>query len=309
MQVTPTSIKAVPLPNLRSHIVLVREAEASGKEANQKPILFKGVIIDSEGYIAVPMLPEMAKIFVVTIGNQQETKGELVAVDESYRIGLIKISLNEPLPAIGFNSDYKPQVSDKALIVPSSADEPVRRGQITSVEFNPSEESQANFILCDIACPLSMFGSLLVSEEHIPLGIVLASRMDFAPGSMASNSQGLHGKPLTVAVPLPAIATLLQAARSNPKAALVRIPISREVDLDKPVAITLEPIAPQAKSIVESFADRGAKILEYVEGKRLKVEAPPQIIAEINKALQATIRPATEGGSNRNEEPKSVSPQ
>ncbi|MBN8601789.1 MAG: protein kinase [Planctomycetes bacterium] len=307
MQVTPTSIKAVPLPNLRSHIVLVREAEASGKEANQKPILFKGVIIDSEGYIAVPMLPEMAKTFVVTIGNQQETKGELVAVDESYRIGLIKISLNEPLPALGFNSDYKPQVSDKALIVPVEADESVRRGQITSVEFSPSEESQANFILCDIACPLSMFGSLLVSEDHIPLGIVLASRVDFAPRSLASGSHGLEGKPMTVAVPLPAIATLLQAARSNPKAALVRIPTSREVDLDKPVAITLEPIAPQAKSIVESFADRGAKILEYVEGKRLKVQAPPQIIAEINKALQSTIRPATEGGSNRNEEPNRVS--
>lgn len=307
MQVTPTSIKAVALQNLRSYIVLVREAEASSKEANQKPILFKGVIIDSEGYIAVPMLPEMAKTFVVTIGNQQETKGELVAVDESYRVGLIKISMNEPLPALGFNSDYKPQVSDKALIVPVEADEPVRRGQITSVEFNPSEESQANFILCDIECPLSMFGSLLVSEEHIPLGIVLASRVDFAPRSLASGSHGLEGKPMTVAVPLPAIATLLQAARSNPKAALVRIPISREVDINKPVAITFEPIPPQAKSIVESFADRGAKILEYAEGKRLKVQAPPQIIAEIKRALQATIRPATEGGSNRNEEPNSVS--
>jgi uncharacterized protein (TIGR03067 family) len=318
MQVTPTSIKAVAIPNLRSSIVLVREAEASGKEADQKPILFTGVIIDSEGYIVVPMLPGMAKTFLITVASRQETKGELVALDESYRVGLVKISPSEPLPAISFNNDHKPQVSDKALIVPSSADEPVRRGQITSVEFNPSEESQANFILCDIACPLSMFGSLLVSEERIPLGIVLASRMDFAPGSLASGSrsseplssgtQGLEGKPMTVAVPLPAIETLLQAARNKPKdAPLVRVPISREVDMDKPVAITFEPIPPQAKSIVESFADRGANILEYVEGKRLKVEAPPQIIVEINKALEATIRPATEDGSDLDEEPNSVS--
>jgi|GEM_PF-2684011 uncharacterized protein (TIGR03067 family) len=308
MQVTPTSIKTVDITSLKSHIVLVKEAVASGKEADKKPILFTGVIIDAEGYVAVPMLPEMAKTFLVTIGSQQETMGELIAVDESYRVGLIKISPSEPLPAISFHSNYKPQVAAKALIVPASTDEPVRRGQITSVEFNPNDEGTANFILCDIACPLSMFGSLLVSEEHIPLGIVLASRVDFAPGSLASRSQGLEGTPMTVAVPLSAIAPLLQAARNKPKdVPLVRIPISREVDMDKPIAITFEPIPPQAKSIVESFADRGAKILEYVEGKRLKVQAPPQIIAEINKALEATIRPATEGGSDRKEERNSVS--
>jgi uncharacterized protein (TIGR03067 family) len=286
MQVAPTSIKTVSIQILRPSIVMVRGVEAAANEASQKPLSFRGIIIDSEGFIAIPMLPGIAQQFVVTLSNQQETVGELVAMDESYKVGLVKISQSQPLPAISLTDNYKTQVEDGVLLVPTMADEQPRRGHITSVTFNPSEEATANFILSDIACPISEFGSLLVSEANEPIGIVLTSRSNFTPGS-----QGLEGKPMTIAVPLSEIQSLLNAARDKPKdAPMVRLSTSREVDIEKPVAITLEPIPPLAKSIVERFAHRGAKILEHQEGKRLKVEAPPIVLQQLADVLTLLVR-------------------
>lgn len=286
MHVTPTSIKTVAVQNLRPSIVMVRGVEAAANEASQKPLSFSGIIIDSEGFIAIPMLPGIVQQFVVTLSNQQETIGELVAMDESYKLGLVKISQSQPLPAISLNNNYKTQVKDGVMIVSTSADDQPRRGHITSVTFNPSKEGTANFILSDIACPMSEFGSLLVSEANEPIGIVLTSRSNFTPGS-----QFFEGKPMTVAVPLSEIQSLLNAARDKPKdVPMVRLSTSREVDIEKPVAITLEPIPPLAKSIVEQFTHRGAKILEHQEGKRLKVEAPPIVLQQLADVLTLLAR-------------------
>ncbi|MFO0818319.1 MAG: hypothetical protein U1A77_10285 [Pirellulales bacterium] len=60
---------------------------------------------------------------------------------------------------------------------------------------------------------------------------------------------------------------------------------SLTIDLDKPVSINLVPATPLAKSLVELFAQRGAKVLDYEEGKRLRIQAPPQVLEKLGQIL------------------------
>lgn len=62
-------------------------------------------------------------------------------------------------------------------------------------------------------------------------------------------------------------------------------PQAQPTDLTKPVQINLQPATQLAKLLVERFADRGAKVLEYEEGKRLKVEAPPAVLLQLGDVL------------------------
>ncbi len=51
-------------------------------------------------------------------------------------------------------------------------------------------------------------------------------------------------------------------------------------------AVALEPATPLTKSLVELFGYRGAKVLEFEAGKRLKVEAPGTVFLELEKMLK-----------------------
>ena len=51
-------------------------------------------------------------------------------------------------------------------------------------------------------------------------------------------------------------------------------------------AVELEPVTPLAKSLVELFGPRGAKVLEFEAGKRLKVEAPGEVFLDLEKMLK-----------------------
>lgn len=214
------------------------------------------------------------------------------------------------------------RVAARVLLVPSSPGEQARSGRITSVNFAPDEDGLASFIQSNIACPLSEFGSLMVSEAGEPIGLVLSSRSNFLPDVRRQEME-----PTSIAVPLKAIQTVLQAALDKPRdVPLVRLPSSRAIDINKPVSITLvptppllvlqelanllalvareegtdsgsvdrstllkldlQPATPLAKSLVELFAKRGATVLIYEEGKRLQVEAPPKTMEDLNKVFQ-----------------------
>lgn len=79
-------------------------------------------------------------------------------------------------------------------------------------------------------------------------------------------------------------------------------PQAQPTDLTKPVQINLQPATQLAKLLVERFADRGAKVLEYEEGKRLKVEAPPAVLVQVGdllgKVFQEPELPATANSDN-----------
>ena len=75
------------------------------------------------------------------------------------------------------------------------------------------------------------------------------------------------------------------------------------IDLDKPVQITLQPVPPLAKSLVELFEPRGAKVLEYEEGKRLKIEAPPLVLEELGKLLELVGRESMEAEAKPTDSP------
>ena len=85
---------------------------------------------------------------------------------------------------------------------------------------------------------------------------------------------------------------------------LVTVPASPPaIDLDKPVQITLQPVPPLAKSLVELFEPRGAKVLEYEEGKRLKIEAPPLVLEELGKLLELVGRESMEAEAKPTDSP------
>ena len=55
---------------------------------------------------------------------------------------------------------------------------------------------------------------------------------------------------------------------------------------EKSSAVSLEPATSLAKSLVELFGPRGAKVLEFEAGKRLKVEAPRDVFLDLEKMLK-----------------------
>ncbi len=67
-------------------------------------------------------------------------------------------------------------------------------------------------------------------------------------------------------------------------------PQAQPTDLTKPVQINLQPATQLAKLLVERFADRGAKVLEFEEGKRLKVEAPPTVLVQVGDLLSKVFQ-------------------
>ncbi len=62
-------------------------------------------------------------------------------------------------------------------------------------------------------------------------------------------------------------------------------PQSAPTDFMQPVRINLQPASPLAKLLVERFADRGVKVIEFEEGKRLMIEAPPPVLAQLGDVL------------------------
>ena len=273
-----------PIQALLPSIVTVTRVEpvdpSVEESARPKPLSHVGVFVDSRGYIAIPMLPcsTQPKFFVVRFANQQETMGELAAVDESLKVGVLKIARLLPVKAVSIDKSREARRDDRVLLVPSSASNELRSGRVLTTTFDLGEEGTAKLIQADVACPLSEFGSLMVSEAGEPIGLVLASR---------TNPQ-----PMSISLPMKAIQPVLQAAIDKPKdVPLVRVAESSPaIDLHKPVSITLQPVSPLAKSLVETFAPRGAKVLEYEEGKRLKIEAPPLVLEELTKQLSQVLR-------------------
>lgn len=54
----------------------------------------------------------------------------------------------------------------------------------------------------------------------------------------------------------------------------------------KPLSVGLTPATRLSKDIVEMFSPRGATILDFEEGKRLKIEAPAEVMEDIGKLLE-----------------------
>ena len=61
---------------------------------------------------------------------------------------------------------------------------------------------------------------------------------------------------------------------------------------EKSSAVSLEPATPLAKSLVELFGPRGAKVLDFEAGKRLKVETPGDVLLDLEKMLKLVANEA-----------------
>ena len=217
---------------LMPSIVTVTRIEPAG--GDNKPLSHLGVVVDSRGYIAIPMLPGPAKLFAVRFANQQEAMGELFAIDESLKVGVLKIGRSLSNKAVSLDKIDSARSEERVRLVPPSTNNELRSGRIVSTTFSFGDENPTKLIQADIACPLSEFGSLMVSESGEPIGLVLSSRSD--------------PQPMSVALPLKAIQPALQAAINKPKdVPLVRLTSSLpDIDLNKPLAITLQPVSPRA---------------------------------------------------------------
>lgn len=254
-------------------VIRVESAASAGGDPNKTPLSHLGVVIDSQGYIAIPLLPDAGKLFKVRFSNQKEVEGDLILIDESIKVGILKVELTRPIKAVSLDNILSAKSDQRVFLVPSKAGKKPYSGRIINTAFDIGEGSSTKIIQSDVACPLSDFGSLMVSEDGEPIGLVL--------------TLGANPKPFSIVVPLKEVQTLLQTAIDKPKdAPLVRLPkVAAEVDIHKPVSITFQPVPPLAKSLVELFTPRGAKIVEGEAGKRLKIEAPPIVLEEIANLL------------------------
>ncbi len=255
-----------------SIVTVTRIEPANGGPAN-KPVSHAGVVVDSRGYIVIPLLPSSSKpkLFAVRFADQQDVFGELVAIDESLKFGVLKIERPQPVTAVSLAKSREARVDDRVLLVPSSRSKELRGGRVTSTTISLSDEGSTKLIQSDVTFPLMEYGSLMVSEAGDVIGLLMASRDE--------------SKVESFALPVKAMLPLIEAAINKSKdVPLVTLPASPPaIDLANPVQVLLQPATAEAKAIIERFADRGAKVLEFEEGGRLKIEAPPMVLEEIGK--------------------------
>ncbi len=76
--------------------------------------------------------------------------------------------------------------------------------------------------------------------------------------------------------------------RTQPPAPTTAGPTEEEepVDPQKPGRVGLESATPLLKELVELFGPRGARVLDYEEGKLLKLEAPSEVMDDLGKLLE-----------------------
>ncbi|MDA1018037.1 MAG: hypothetical protein O3A00_26720 [Planctomycetota bacterium] len=304
-QPTPTDGEAGPeipksIQAFTSSIVTVTRLDPkTGKDA---PNLngHSGVVVDPRGYIVTPMVDAQARTMKFKVwmakdqnffaepdandqsGNRsvygQEFVAELVASDETLKLMILKVQSPRPLVAVSFAKSREARVGDKVLLVTSPLSRGKFDGRVTSTSFVFGDPDSTKLIQTDVKFPLSEFGSLMVSELGEPLGLFMTSRT--------------NPKPESIAVPLITVLPLIKAAIDKPKdAPVVTVPASPPpVDLGKPVQISLQPATSISKLLVEHFGPRGAKVLDYEEGKRLKIEAPPLVLEELGQLLALVER-------------------
>lgn len=295
---------------LMPSIVTVTRIEPAGGDPANKPVSHAGVVVDARGYIVIPLLPSQSKLklFVVRFADQREVVGQLVAVDESLKFGVLKIESAQPVAAFSFARSREARVDDRVRVVPSPASRELRGGRVTSTTFALGGEGSPKLIQTDLTFPLSEYGSVMVSEAGEPLGILMASRAS--------------PKPESIVLPVIVVPALLKATIDKPKGVpVVTVPVSpppvdlrkspqvelllksgigsfepgpttNVADWGKPVQISLQPATPLAKLLVEHFGTRGAQILDYEEGNRLKIEAPPLVLVELGELLAGVFRDA-----------------
>ncbi len=279
---------------LTASIVTVTRIEPADGGPGDKSVSHAGIVVDPRGYIVIPVLPSQSKSkrFMVRLAEQQEVVGQLAAIDESLKFGVLKIERPQPVAAVSLAKSREARVDDRVILVPSPATKELRRGHVTSTTVVLGEVGSKTVIKTDVTFPLSEYGSLMVSEVGEPLGISMACRAD--------------PKPESIVLPLINVLHLITAAIDKPKDVppLVTVPASPPaIDLHKPVQITLQPVPPLAKSLVELFAPRGAKVLEYEEGKRLKIEAPPHVLEELGKLLELVGRESMDAEAKPTDSP------
>ena len=119
---------------LTASIVTVTRIEPADGGPGDKSVSHAGMVVDPRGYIVIPLLPSQSKSkrFMVRLAEQQEVVGQLAAIDESLKFGVLKIERPQPVAAVSLAKSRDARVDDRVILVPSPATKELRRGQVTS---------------------------------------------------------------------------------------------------------------------------------------------------------------------------------
>ena len=202
-----TRAAADVIQSLSPTVVTIRQAENTGKPVPnfQRQA---GIVVDPRGYILTLLLDDKDvendyKMFMVHFSDHPDSDyaADVVANDRSWRLALLKVRAKEHFPAISLDKIQEAEYSAAVFVITSQWRKNPLNGRITSTAVTWNESLPYNFIKSNIKLFTGEAGSLMVSDQGDPIGIL--------------SSKAVGGA--SYAVPLKAVKPFIESA-INPDA-------------------------------------------------------------------------------------------